>query len=96
MFVEGVRAFVYSASGSKTSTEPCTYGYDCQFGGDGSSTKITVLDISNRHEPRVVREMDLSGSLIAARRIGNAVHTVVSDGDFAAPPYETWPAALET
>lgn len=95
IFVEGNRAVVYSASGG-TGQPRCTYGYDCQFGGDGSATKITVLDITNRHEPRVVRKMDLSGSLIAARRIGNAVHTVVADGDSQAPPYETWPADLET
>ena len=42
-----------------------------------------------------MRELDLSGSLIAARRIGNAVHTVVADGDTPAPAYETWPADLE-
>jgi hypothetical protein len=95
IFVEGDRAVVYSASRG-TGAPRCTYGYDCQFGGDGSSTTVTVLDIMNRGEPRVVRQMDLSGSLIAARRIGNAVHTVVADGDTGAPPYETWPADLET
>lgn len=95
IFVEGDRAVVYSANGG-TGAPRCTYGYDCQFGGDGSSTKVTVLDIANRLEPRVVRQIDFSGSLIAARRIGNAVHTVIADGDTGAPLYETWPADLET
>jgi hypothetical protein len=95
IFVEGDRAVVYSANGGSGAAR-CTYGYDCQFGGDGSTTKVTVLDIANRNQPRVVRQLDLSGSLIAARRIGNAVHTVVADGDSGAPPYETWPSDLET
>jgi hypothetical protein len=95
IFVEGDRAVVYSATGG-AGTPRCTYGYDCQFGGDGSATKVTVLDIANRNEPRIVRQIDFSGSLIAARRIGNAVHTVIADGDNGAPIYETWPQDLET
>ena len=93
MFVEGDRAVVYTANG--TPGTRCTYGYDCAFGGDATSTTISVFDISNRAEPKLVRQMDLSGSLIAARRIGGAVHTVVSDGDVQTPPYETWPADFE-
>ena len=96
MFVEGNRAVVYSSIGATRAAQRCTYGYDCQFGGDGSATKVSVLDITDRAHPKLVRDMDLSGSLIAARRIGNAVHTVVSDGDTAAPPYETYPADLDT
>ena len=73
----------------------CTYGYDCQFAGDGSHTRVLVFDISNRAAPKQVRRIDLSGSLMAARRIGNAVHTVVADND--APMsrnYQTWPNDL--
>jgi hypothetical protein len=43
-----------------------------------------------------VREVELSGSLLAARRIGNAVHTVVAEGDQNGPGYETRPADLDT
>jgi len=93
LFVEGDRAVVYASNGPVG--RRCTYGYDCAFGGDGTSTKVTVLDISNRAEPKVVREIDLSGSLIAARRIGSTVHTVVSDGDSRQPAYETWPPGLD-
>ncbi len=92
MFVEGDRAVVYTSSAG--AAKRCTYGYDCVFAGDSSSTKVLVLDITNRAEPKVVREIALSGSLVAARRIGNAVHTVVADNDQQRPPYETWPAGF--
>jgi hypothetical protein len=93
LFVNGDRAVVY-ASGGRVANR-CTYGYDCAFGGDGSTTKVVVFDITNRAEPKVVRQLELSGSLIAARRIGGAVHTVVADGDMKGPGYETWPSDLE-
>ena len=66
LFVEGDRAVVYTSTGS--AAPRCTYAYDCTFGGDGSSTKVTVLDVANRAEPRITRQIELSGSLIAARR----------------------------
>ncbi len=93
LFVMGDRAVVYTSSGGSGTS--CTYGYDCQFGGDGTSTTVTVFDIKDRAAPKVVREMTLSGSLIAARRIGHAVHTVVSDNDTAAPPYDLLPEDFE-
>jgi uncharacterized secreted protein with C-terminal beta-propeller domain len=92
MFVEGDRAVVYSSIGSIG--VPCTYGYDCQFGGDGSRTRVSVFDVQNRAEPRLVRAFELSGSLVAARRIGKTVHTVVADNDSPIPSYETWPGDL--
>ena len=94
MFVQGDRAVVYSSSAAPHHV--CTYGYDCTFAGDSTSTRITVLDLSSRARPKVVRNVELSGSLMASRRIGNAVHTVVADGDSAeTAPYETWPAGLQ-
>ncbi len=92
LFVEGDRAVVYTASGG--GQKPCTYGYDCVFAGDGTATKILVLDIADRAAPKTVREIDLSGSLMAARRVGSAVHTVVADGDASVPAYSTWPSDL--
>ena len=94
MFVEGDRAVVYTSAGG--APRRCTYGYDCAFGGDGTSTKVVVLDLGDRSAPRVVREIALSGSLVTARRVGRAVHTVVADGDAPTPRYETWPLDLET
>jgi hypothetical protein len=93
LFVEGDRAVVYASEGG-SGRPACTYGYDCAFLGDGSSTRILVLDMANRAAPRLVRSIELSGSLIAARRSGHAVHTVVSEGDTESPAYETWPADL--
>jgi hypothetical protein len=84
LFVAGDRALVYVAVGKvgdKTSgwQQPeCTYGYSCNFTGDGTTTKMFVFDIADRANPILVREVSLAGSLIAARRIDKAVHTVVT------------------
>jgi hypothetical protein len=92
LFVEGDRALVYvSVPNVRTAKTPsggrpswgagreCTYGYDCELTGDGTSTKLVLLDLTDRAAPRKVREVLLSGSLIAARRAGDTTHTVVSD-----------------
>lgn len=93
LFVEGDKVVLY-ASGGRT-PHRCTYGYDCTFGGDGTTTKITVFDVSDRNAPKVMREVDATGSLIAARRIGNTVHTVVADGDMPGPAFASWPPDLQ-
>ncbi len=94
MLVEGDRAVVFVSIGRNASSRPCTYGYDCTFAGDGSRTKIVVLDVGDREHPRITRTIELSGSLMAARRIGNVVHTVVADNDSPQPSYETSPDDL--
>lgn len=95
MFVEGDRAVVYASTGARA-RERCTYGYDCAFAGDASHTTITVFDVKDRAAPRATRTLELSGSLVAARRIGSTVHTVVSDGDATEGQYPTWPDDLDT
>jgi len=106
LFVEGDRAIVYVAvqpppSTSGASSPPsyggyrsgeCTYGYDCVPSGDGTQTKIEIFDIGNRAAPTKLREISLSGSLLAARRIGDAVHTVVVDAPIAIDGLEWYPA----
>ncbi|HEY2369068.1 MAG TPA: beta-propeller domain-containing protein, partial [Polyangiaceae bacterium] len=92
LFVEGDRAVVYSSSGDGYAR--CKYGYDCTFGGDGTTTKISIYDVSDRSSPKLAREIDLSGSLMAARRVGNAVHTVVADNDAPVPRWHAWPTNL--
>lgn len=87
LFVSGDRVVAYVTSAPKQ--RECSYGYDCEVSGDGSSTDVIVLDVSNRATPRTVRTLKLSGSLIAARKIGRAVHTVVADHDAQGPSYET-------
>lgn len=82
LFVYAGRAIVYSSLGEPPAGAPhreCTYGYSCSFVGDGRPTKVTVLDLGDLASPRVIREIRLTGSLLAARRIGNGVHTVVSE-----------------
>ena len=102
LFVEGDRALVYVSVPQTTSTSAdavaywrgnteCTYGYDCVPTGDGTRTKLEIFDIANRAAPRKVREIELSGSLLAARRIGNAVHTVVVDDRAAAIDLASYP-----
>lgn len=99
LFVEGDRAVVYSAV-QKEGTSSYGYGdyYYSSYGnvssGDGTSTEITVLDISDRTAPKVVRNVSLSGSLIAARLIGNAVHTVVLDQTIASQ--QAWTSYAQT
>jgi len=93
LFVEGDRAVVYLSIGASRRSE-CKYGYDCVFAGDGTRTSILVVDIKNRARPVIVRRIELSGSLVAARRIGGAIHTVVADNDPLEPAYETEPPNL--
>ena len=92
LFVSGNRVVAYVTSAPKG--QECSYGYDCQVAGDGSRTDVLVIDVANRATPRTVRTVKLSGSLIAARRIGRTVHTVVADHDDRSPMYETEPANL--
>jgi len=106
LFVEGDRALVYLAvppssnradsfGGRYYGRGECTYGYDCVPSGDGTQTKVLVFDIANRAAPAKVREIDLSGSLLSARRIGNTVHTVVVDAPRALDGLESYPADVE-
>jgi len=93
LFVHADRALVYvsvprpgTSSSSNTgayvpprgSGKECTYGYDCSFEGDGTATKILIFDVTDRAQPRKLREIATSGALVAARRVGDAVHTVVT------------------
>ncbi|AKU98510.1 hypothetical protein AKJ09_05174 [Labilithrix luteola] len=92
MFIEGDRAVVFTSS--RSGADRCTYGYDCTVAGDGSSTTIHVFDVTDRAAPRSLRRIEMSGSLITSRRIGNTVHTVVADGDSADGHYQAWPDDL--
>ena len=69
----------------------CSYGYDCDFTGDGRKTKISVFDITDPANPVLQRELRLSGSYINARRIGTAVHTVATFPPPSFPGVSYWP-----
>ena len=104
LFVNGDRALVYvslprTAAAADVAVNAgrfapqaqteCTYGYDCQFGGDGTSTALLVFDITDRAAPKQLRKIELEGSLLAARRIGNAVHTVAVAPELSLPGLAT-------
>lgn len=72
----------------------CTYGYDCDFTGDGRDAKITVFDVTDRANPRVLRELRFSGSYINSRRIEGSVFTVLHIPVLGMPTLPTWPATL--
>jgi uncharacterized secreted protein with C-terminal beta-propeller domain len=91
------RAVVYSALGAGSGgydSRPCTYGYDCDFVGDGRDAKITVFDVGDRASPRVVRELRFNGSYINSRRIEGAVFTVLQVPVAGMPVLPSWPEAL--
>ena len=89
LFVHNGRAVIYSSmdpNGNDAKTgmpgayyqpRECTYGYDCDFTGDGKYLKVTVLDLTDVNKPTLLRETRFSGSYINSRRINNAVYTVV-------------------
>jgi hypothetical protein len=50
--------------------------------------------LTDRTQPKTLREIELSGSYINSRRIGDAVHTVVHDQRSSFEGVEYWPAGL--
>ena len=50
-----------------------TYGYDCEFTGDGRKLRVTILDIRDRADPTLLRELEFTGSYLNSRRIGDIV-----------------------
>ncbi|MBI3181876.1 MAG: beta-propeller domain-containing protein [Myxococcales bacterium] len=103
LFVERDRAAVFSRltateAGSSSlryaSGRECTYGYDCEFTGDGFPMQVTVLDISDRAKPVVLREIRTGGSYLNSRRVGSAVHAVVTSPSVDIPGLRYWPQNL--
>ncbi len=82
-------------SGNSFYYQECTYGYNCDFTGDGKKLKVTVLDITDRINPVVKREISFSGSFINTRRINNAVHTVILFPELTIEGIAYWPESLD-
>lgn len=101
LFVENGRAVVLSSLDDGASSSygwygrECTYGYDCSFTGDGHPLLVSVYDLSDVANPKLLRETRFSGSLLASRRIGDAVHVVVTAPEAVRPGYQTWPEGLQ-
>jgi hypothetical protein len=97
LFVHGARALVYSDLERDDGAQSCAYGpwYACQPVRD---LKITVLDIAVPAAPVVLREIHTGGSYVNARRLDNAVHTVVAFVDPASSGgsfLQTWPTDFD-
>jgi cysteine-rich repeat protein len=91
LFVSGDRALVIASQSTIPRTPSCTYAYDCQFRGDGFGTWLSVVDLTDRAAPRVIRRITLSGSFLAARRVGSNVHVVTEEALTWSPPAGTPP-----
>jgi len=85
-----------AAPSGRSGSSECTHGYDCTFQGDGTDTAISVFDVTDRAAPRLLRTIHASSSLLSARRVGNAVHTVLSAEPFAASSvWTSYPTAAD-
>ena len=103
LFVHNNMAVIYSSLDSTDETEiqfnrkimsnswECTYGYDCDFTGDGKILKITCFDISNIKHPELLRETIFSGSYLNSRRIGDVVYTAVIFPEINIDGVNYWP-----
>lgn len=112
LFVYEGKAFIYSSlerikwndydgwpyynDWSYSSETECTYGYDCEFTGDGRQLKITILDISQVKNPSLIREIRFSGAYLNARRIGNAVYSVVIFPEVRVSGLNYWPDKINS
>jgi uncharacterized secreted protein with C-terminal beta-propeller domain len=82
LFIYNNHAVIYSSLenlnvSSNPINEDCTYGYSCEFTGNGKKLKITVLDLSDKYDPQILRELFFNGSYINSRRIDNAVYSII-------------------
>jgi len=82
LFVHNDHAVIYSSLDQINDYQyfeqnECTHGYDCQFTGDGTRLKITILDISNVFQPEKRREFYFDGTYINSRRIDESVYTMI-------------------
>ncbi len=97
MYVHGDRALVYSslepAASGQAWTDPryggsrCGTRQSCEYTGDGKLLLLTVVDLSDRSAPEVVRQLRFNGTYLQSRRIGDAVYTVLS---FPTALHELW------
>jgi hypothetical protein len=106
LFLDGDRVLVYESIGGAQGGSgegyygpgygggECTYGYECELRGDGTKTRLEVFDVTDRAAPQKLRTVELSGSLIAARKIGHAVHTVVSQAMAPFVGLQTYPSGI--
>jgi beta propeller domain-containing protein len=83
MFLDGNQIAVFSSvwaqsSGAGVSASLCPLGAPCPIFGS-TTTKITVVDVSDLAAPKAVSELYLPGYSQGARRVGSSVRLVLSD-----------------
>jgi len=81
-------------SGGYYDTGECTYGYDCDFRGDGRGLLVTIFDIDDKSSPKVRRESELNGSYLNSRRVGDIVYTAITFPEVTLPGVTYWPEGL--
>ena len=74
--------------------DECTYGYDCDFRGDGRGLLVTTLDIENKSSPELLRESELNGSYLSSRRVDDIVYTAITFPEVSLPGVSYWPEEL--
>lgn len=96
MYVHEERAVVFSAMGQAPYGwgQDCSYGYDCDFTGDGVPLRITVWDLSDLAHPEKTREIDLSGSYLNSRRVEDFVYSFVYFDAPTLPTFKSCPDSL--
>ena len=105
LFIYNDKALVYSSlgylgqnadyyGGGSYPISQCTYGYDCDFTGDGQILKITVFDIKDRKKPVLLRETVFNGSYLNSRRIGDTVYSVVIFPEVSVPGISYTPEGI--
>lgn len=97
LFLAGDRVVAFSYSTS-TYGRSCTYGYDCEFVGEGTAVTVSVVDVSNRATPFLQRQIDVPAGYLSARRIGDFVHLVAVGGESVDPLafLPRWPAGVRS
>ncbi|MBM4355420.1 MAG: hypothetical protein FJ109_16810 [Deltaproteobacteria bacterium] len=83
MFVHKDRAVIYTSLGGDYNFQPCTYGYDCEFTGDGKDLQIEIFDLADKTQPKLIRKTMFKGSYLSSRRVEDFVYTAVY---FPEPP----------
>lgn len=101
MFLRDNQVVVFSSiytstggGGGGVADAACAPGLRCG-GGGATTTKITVVDVSDLARPRVKREFFLPGSYSNSRRIGGSVRLVLSDGFRFPSGVRFWPESAD-
>jgi len=83
MFVHKDRAVIYTSLGGAWDFKPCTYGYDCEFTGDGKDLQVVIFDLTDKTKPKLIRKTTFKGSYLSSRRVEDFIYTAVY---FPEPP----------